>query len=80
MRSRRDANSRRLPAIIADQRRYLLMIAARRKPSCLATDPDGFQPKWQIVRVIKLISPFVETRQSRHVSVSHNAGSLYDRA
>ena len=33
------------------------MIAARRKPSCLATDPDGFQPKWQIVRVIKLISP-----------------------
>jgi hypothetical protein len=56
------------------------MIAARRKPSCLATDPDGFQPKWQIVRVIKLISPFVETRQSRHFSVSHNAGSLYDRA
>ena len=29
VRSRRDANSRRLPAIIADQRRYLLMIAAR---------------------------------------------------
>jgi hypothetical protein len=33
------------------------MIAARRKPSCLAANPNGFQSKWQMVRVIKLIWP-----------------------
>jgi hypothetical protein len=53
---------------------------ARRKLSYLATDPNGFQPNWQIVRVIKLISPFVVTRQSRQVRVPHDAGSLCDKA